>query len=146
MEFKTPKTPEELNAVFEEIHEQAHQQNSGGDGDWTWQTGKQMSDERTSVISAKTKIIEALNENRQEGNKALSFYGPWIACEDGSIDYGPNEFYYLSTGWHKDKWILPHVLRKPWRVGTAVDLLRAMRDAGKAIGVENLDVNLSKIQ
>ena len=146
MELETPKTPEELNDLFNQIHETAYNQNSTTGFGLRGQSYPQMKDERDMVLDLKQKVIDELNKNRQEGNKALSFYGPWIACEDGSIDYGPNEFYYLSTGWHKDKWILPHVLRKPWRVGTAVDLLRAMRDAGKAIGVENLDVNLSKIQ
>jgi len=145
MEFKTPKTPKELNALFLKIHEVAESENSDTSNGFIWQSGEQIGNMWDTINSAKQSVVDALNKNRQDGNKAVSFYGPWIACEDGSIDYGPNEFYYLKAGWHTDQWVLPHVLRKPWRVGSSVDLLRAMRDAGKAIGVENLNVNLSKI-
>ena len=145
MEFKTPKTPKELNDLFVAIRETAYNENSTMGVEFRGQSGEQMKESWDMEDELKQKVLNDLNHSRADGNKALSFYGPWIACEDGSIDYGPNEFYYLSAGWHKDKWILPHVLRKPWRLGTTLDLLRAMRDAAKAIGVENLNVNLSKI-
>jgi hypothetical protein len=139
MEFKTPKTPEDLNKYSLQLDQMFWK--SSNDGFFESLDYSKLDE----INNARQAILNRINKKRKKGNKAISFYGPWISCEDGSIDYGPNEMYYLSAGWHNDKWILPHVLSKPWRVGTAMDLLRAMRDAATVIGVENLDVDLKKI-
>jgi len=146
MEFETPKTAEELNELNLQIYDTFYNEYSteSSHGFIVQEAGETLKMWEKIDITRKA-VIDAINVDREEGNKAISFYGPWIACEDGSIDYGPNEFYYLSAGWHRDKWILPHVLRKPWRVGTADDLLRAMSDAASIIGIEELNVNLKNL-
>ena len=141
-----PKTAQQLNELNLQIHDTFYDEYSTKSSrGFTVQTAGQQKKMWEKIDTTRKSVVAAINVDREKGHKAISFYGPWIACEDGSIDYGPNEFYYLSVGWHKDKWILPHVLRKPWRVGTTVDLLRAMRDAGSVIGIKDLNVNLEKI-